>query len=348
MEFNYFLTSYMPDMGVGGKRHFDNMVELAQAADRLGFKAVSLPEHHLINLLLMPSPLQMAVKIAAVTKNIDIVTAVAVLPIRDMRVFAGELTQADILCDGRLVLGVGRGAFAYEIERLGVPMETTRERLDESLSVLQALLEGEDVSWDGKYYQFDPITVMPRPMRPIPMMMAVMVPEGIYHCAKRGFHIQTTVLSATNETLLECVQSFHKGKAAAGEAGKDLKLSLQRVVYCARDEADAREKLQMAYDYYSRFDNVFSGPGIVEGGAITPLPRKQTVEELGQNLLICPPDEMIDRLRLYADAGIDEVILSSGIGASHEDSLAAMERFATRVMPHYTGRAAFRDAGAAA
>jgi alkanesulfonate monooxygenase SsuD/methylene tetrahydromethanopterin reductase-like flavin-dependent oxidoreductase (luciferase family) len=336
MEFNQCLTSYMPDTSVGGKIHFDNLVEQAVLVDVLGYKRISLPEHHMINLLLMPSPLQMAVKIATLTERVEIVTAVAVLPIRDMRIFAGELTQADILCDGRLVLGVGRGAFAYEIERLGVPMESTRDRLNESLEVLQALLGGEEVSWGGEYYQFEPLTIMPRPMRPIPMMLAVMDVEGIYHCAKRGFHIQTTVLSATHELLMERVNSFHRGKAECGDAGKDLTLSLQRMAYCARDTADAREKIEMAYGYYQRFDNMFTGPGIVSHGAIEPQPRDQSVEELGQNLLICPVDEMIDRLGMYADAGIDEVILSNGMGQSQSDMLDGMERFATEVMPHFT------------
>ena len=284
----------------------------------------------------MPSPLQMAVKIATLTRQIEIVTAVAVLPIRDMRIFAGELTQADILSDGRLILGIGRGAFAYEIERLGVSMDTTRERLDESLAVLQALLAEEEVSWDGKYYQFEPITVMPRPMRDIPMMIAVMDINGIYHCARRGFHVQTTVLSATHDVLLERVNAFHRGKAEAGEAGRDLTLSMQRMAYCARDEKDARAKLELAYGYYSRFDNVFTGPGIVANGAVEALPRKQSIEELGENLLICPPAEMIDRLGMYADAGIDELIISAGLGASNEESLEEMERFASEVMPHFS------------
>lgn len=336
MEFNQFLTSYMPDTSVGGKIHFDNLVEQAVLIDRLGYKRISLPEHHMVNLLLMPSPLQMAVKIATLTERVEIVTAVAVLPIRDMRIFAGELCQADILCDGRLILGVGRGAFAYEIERLGVPMASTRDRLNESLEVLQALLAGEEVSWDGEYYQFEPLTIMPRPMRDIPMMLAVMDIDGIYHCAKRGFHIQTTVLSATHELLVERVDAFHRGKAECGDAGKDLTLSLQRMAYCARDEADAREKIEMAYGYYQRFDNVFTGPGAVSHGVIEPMPRDQSIEELGQNLLICPVDEMIDRLGMYADAGINEVILSNGMGQSQADMLEGMERFATEVMPHFT------------
>lgn len=337
MDFNHFMTSFMTDTrATNSKRHFDNIVEQAIHAEALGYKAVSLPEHHLVNILLMPSPLQMAVKIAAVTEHIDIVTAVVVLPIRDMRIFAGELSQADILCDGRLIVGIGRGAFAYEIERLGVPMAETRDRLNESLDVLQALLGGEEVSWDGEHYQFEPLTIMPRPMRDIPMMLAVMVPEGIYHCAKRGFHVQTTVLSATHDVLLERVEAFHRGKAEAGDAGQNLRLSLQRVAYCARNAADAREKLEMAQAYYARFDNVFTGPGIVHGGAIEPLPREQTVEQLGENLLICTADEMVDRLGIYAETGIDEIIMSADVGQSQADTLASMERIAEHVMPHFT------------
>jgi hypothetical protein len=111
MRFNLFLTSYYPDLAYGGKRHFDDLIAQAVLADRLGFDAVSLPEHHLINILMMPSPLQMAVKLAGLTEKVELITAVAVLPLRDMRIFAGEVAQADMLCDGRLFLGVGRGAF---------------------------------------------------------------------------------------------------------------------------------------------------------------------------------------------------------------------------------------------
>src|SRR3546814_15449966 len=84
------------------------MVEQAVLADQLGFRAVSIPEHHLVNILLVPAPLQMAVKIAALTRNVEIMTSIIVLPIHDMRIFAGEAIQAELLCEGRLVVGVGR------------------------------------------------------------------------------------------------------------------------------------------------------------------------------------------------------------------------------------------------
>lgn len=338
MEFNHFLSSYLPDPAYGGKRLLDDMVEQARLADRLGYRGVTIPEHHLINILLIPSPLQMAVKVAAETENLELMTSVVVLPIHDMRVLAGEVAQADILCDGRLILGVGRGAFAYEMGRMGVPIETSRAKFEESLEVLTALLTREEVSWDGEFYKFEPLTTMPRPMtQPMPpLMIAVMVPEGIYACAKRGFHIQTTPLQGSHEKLLQQVGAFKRAKDELGTKGDHLRLSLSRVMYAARDEADAREKIGLANEYYSRFDNVFSGPGIVENGAIAPLPREQTIEELAENLIICPPAEMVDQLAAYAQAGIDEVIVSSNIGQSQEESLEAMQRLAEEVMPHFT------------
>lgn len=336
MKFNHFLSSYYPDVSYGGKRLYDDMVEQAKLADQLGFDAVSIPEHHLLNVLLTPAPLQMAVKVAAETKNVDIVISIAVLPLHDMRIFAGEVVQADILCDGRLILGVGRGAFKYEMERLGVPMETTREHFDESLEVLQALLTKEEVSWDGKYYKFDPMTIMPRPMtKPMPqMMIAALAPEAIYHCAKRGMHVQTTPLEGNNQLMMDQINAFHRGKADC-QTGENLKLSLLRVGYTAKDAVDARAKLELTHDYFKRFDNVFTGPGIVSHGQIEPIPRKQSLEDLNRSILVCPPAEMIDRLSMYQEAGIDEVILNANIGASQQEVLEAMQRFSEEVMPHF-------------
>ena len=133
MDFNHFLTSYMPDPKIGSKTHFENMLEQAVFAEKLGYTTISIPEHHLVNILMMPSPLQMAVKIAALTKEIKITTGIAVLPLHDMRTYAGEVATADILTEGRLILGVGRGAFAWEMKSLGTPIETSKEKFVERL-----------------------------------------------------------------------------------------------------------------------------------------------------------------------------------------------------------------------
>lgn len=336
MEFNHFLTSYMPDPSIGSKIHFKNMIDQAVLAEKLGYSTVSIPEHHLVNLLMMPSPLQMAVKISTLTKNIKISTGVAVLPLHDMRTYAGEVATADILTDGRLILGVGRGAFAWEMSRLGTPIEISKEKFTESLEVLQLLLKKKDIGFSGKYYNFEPITIMPRPIsNPIQFMIASMDLNSIENAAARGFHVQSTVLSGSKELLLQRVYAFTKGKHKLGEKGNLLKLSMQRMAFAARDKEDAKIKNKLAYEYFQRFDNMFTGPGKVNGGEILPLPRKQTLEELMDNLLICPVNEMIDKLNIYADAGVDEIILSSGFGQTQNETIESMHRISDYVIPHF-------------
>src|SRR5260370_34742191 len=110
MEFNHFLSAYYPDVRYGGDRLYADMIEQAKLVDRLGYRGVPIPEHHLINILLVPDPLQMAGKGASVTKPIEIITSVCVLPLHDLANFPGAAIPGDILCRGRLILGHGRGA----------------------------------------------------------------------------------------------------------------------------------------------------------------------------------------------------------------------------------------------
>lgn len=336
MDFNHFLTSYMPNPNIGSKVHFQNMIEQSILAEKLGYKKVSIPEHHLINLLMMPSPLQMAVKIASLTKNISISTSVAVLPLHDMRTYAGEVATADILTDGRLILGVARGAFPWEMKRLGTPIENSKEKFTESLEVLQKLLSEEEVSFSGKYYNFEALTIMPRPItQPIPIMIAAMDPNSIKNAALRGFHVQSTVLSGTKELLMERVNAFRDGCEELGEKGKLLKLSMQRMMFVAKDEKDAEKKNKLAYEYYKRFDNMFTGPGKVKNGNIIPLPRKQSFEEMKDNLLICPINELIDKLSIYAEAGVDEFIISSSFGQEQNETIESMHKISEEIIPYF-------------
>ncbi len=335
MDYCLQLSCEYPDTSYGADKVYGDMIEQAVLADRLGFESVAFTEHHLLNCLMNPAPLMFAVKVAAVTANLKILTAVVVLPLHDMRILAGEVVVADTLTDGRLLLGVGRGAFAYEIERLGVPMAETRARFDESLAVLQRLLTEEEVSWDGDYYNFDSITVMPRPVRPggPPIMMAVMNPDGIRACTKQGFHIQTTPLSGDLDLFRRQTSAFTEARAEMGDAGRHLTLSLSRVAGVTRSADDQRSVLEAAHHYYGRFDNVFTGPGLVENGRIRELPANHSIDELAESLLIGSPEALIDELNLYAAAGVDRMILNINFGLEQSRNLETIHSLAEDVIP---------------
>jgi len=110
---------------------------------------------------------------------------------------------------------------------------------------------------------------------------------------------------------------------------------MQRMAYLAKDEKDAEEKNRLAYEYYKRFDNMFTGPGKVKRGEVEPLKRNQTYEEMKKNLLICPVNEMIDKLSIYAEAGVDEIIISSSFGQNQKDLIESMHRISEEIIPYF-------------
>ena len=177
---------------------------------------------------------------------------------------------------------------------------------------------------------------MPRPLTPggPQMMMAVLNPEGVYHCTKRGFHIQTTPLAGNHQLLLDQVDGFTRAKSEMGKDGSHLTLSLSRIGLPCRSDAQIRSRLRCAEQYYARFDNVFTGPGRVNNGMIEALPRQQSSTELAESLLIGTPAEMIDKLSVYADLGVDRFILSCNFGVENAEVLEGIQMFAEEVAPH--------------
>jgi flavin-dependent trigonelline monooxygenase, oxygenase component len=102
-----------------------------------------------------------------------------------------------------------------------------------------------------------------------------------------------------------------------------------------RSEAERQRIVGLAHRYYQSFDNVFGGPGILDRGIIRPLPRTQSEDELGRNLLVCTRDEMIDRLGEYDRLGIDEVIVTSVYGQDEAETLDMMQGLAEEVFPAF-------------
>ena len=63
--------------------------------------------------------------------------------------------------------------------------------------------------------------------------------------------------------------------------------------------------------------------------------RKMTVEQTAENLTICTPSEMIDKLAPYAEAGVDRFIMNINFGVEQSEVLESIQCFAEEVMPHF-------------
>lgn len=335
MEFGYYLPCYWPDTTFPMQHMYREMTREAQFAEELGYSSFTIPEHHFTNALVHPSGLLTAVHIAAHTRRNPIITATTVLPFHNIPVLAGQIAQVDCLTNGRIQVGVGRGAYQYEFDRIQVPMEEAKDRFSDSLDFLVKLLSEEDVSWDSRFYKVPPTTITPRPVqRPhTPIWFAATTPETLDYAAGRGFPAMTTPLRESFDKVIAQVNGFRRGRERATGDKSHIKLSMLIMAFVTESRQQTEELVQHALGRHRRFLNVFGTSGEVTGGAIRPHDSDLTAEQIGENLVIGPPEVVAEKIRKYAALGVDDLQLNMNFGAPHEQVMRSLELFATRVMP---------------
>ena len=108
--------------------------------------------------------------IAAVTERIELKTAVYLLPLRHPVPVALQVAQLDQLSGGRFVLGIGVGGEdPHEFWSSGVDPRTRGARANEAIQIIKRLWSEDGVTFKGKHFQVEDVTVYPKPTRPVPI-----------------------------------------------------------------------------------------------------------------------------------------------------------------------------------
>ena len=141
MNFGTFLLMQSPSHRPS-QEIFARGVEIAQAAETLGFRNIWLAEHHFSTYGYLSRPVQLATFIAAKTTRLRVGTAVIVVPLHHPLVIAEEIATLDLLAGGRVDIGLGRGYQHYEFERFGLELSSSRARWEEAVDVILKAFEG--------------------------------------------------------------------------------------------------------------------------------------------------------------------------------------------------------------
>jgi len=127
--------------------------------------------------------------VVAVTKHVELGTSILVLPMRDLVSVARQVSTLDQLSGGRLLLGVGIGAYKeeYAAVRPDLVGENRGTILEEALSLLNLLLSEGSVTFQGKYYHVESLELFPKPFRkPFPILIGGHQKLGIERAVKFG------------------------------------------------------------------------------------------------------------------------------------------------------------------
>ncbi|MCW2609155.1 MAG: flavin-dependent trigonelline monooxygenase, oxygenase component [Actinomycetota bacterium] len=345
MEFAVFLSHqriYAPDQYTTSL-YAEKRAE-AVAAERLGYDMVWVPEHHLIHFMQAPNALMLAMNVGR-DLAIRVGTMATLLTLRHPLITAGEIAVADESLEGRLELGVGRGAYEYEFERLGVPFAENKERFAETLGFLEDLWASESgsASLDGKFFDIPQAPVWPRPVqRPHPpVWIAAMTPPTIEWAAGAGYNVANWPFIRPMSVVEQVATTFHAAREAAGGKRGEQRLTVLRSGFPTKStaELDARVEQALINHRINQRLHYFTQNADPSGYVSPdPLEKEPTPQDVRENLIFGDPAICLEKVEEYHRLGVDQLMIQFDFGPTHEEVLEAMEVFAKEVIEPFRAR----------
>jgi alkanesulfonate monooxygenase SsuD/methylene tetrahydromethanopterin reductase-like flavin-dependent oxidoreductase (luciferase family) len=353
LKFGVFFVAETPDGDY--RRAYAEMLDQIEYAEYLGFDTVWLAEHHGSSYGSMPSPQVMAAAIAERTRYLRIGIAVSILPFDNPVRVAEDYAMVDVISNGRLDFGVGRGYQPREFNMLGLERSQGESRglFEESLDIILGLWTEDRFTYQGKHFQIEDAELHPRPVQipHPPVYVAAISPETFSLVAQKRLNLLITPTLMDLPTLKEFVR---EARAAMLEAGRDpysLNFPLNWQIHLARTEEIAKERSRDAFGWY--FDKVMS---LVPQGAEVPATYEayaemaqvyadsggfpiEKLQKMG-TLILGTPEDAIRRIEeVYQEIGQHHVSCWFRIGGLEDARVKeSMKLFAEEVMPRFRER----------
>jgi alkanesulfonate monooxygenase SsuD/methylene tetrahydromethanopterin reductase-like flavin-dependent oxidoreductase (luciferase family) len=344
MDFSLFahMERLSPDQNHASLRK--ELITLAQMADEGGMRAIWSGEHHGMDFTIAPNPFLTLVDLSQHTKNLRLGTGTVIAPFWHPIKLAGEAAAADLITDGRIELGIARGAYAYEYERLMPGMDAMEAgmRMRETTPLLRPLWAG-DCTHEGQYFQFPATTSAPKPVQPDgpPIWIAARDINSHQFGVNNGFNIQVTPLWQGMDEITDLMAKFNA--ACAAFDGPRPKIMLLHHTYVGADAQDTALAAQQLSRFYNYFGAWFQNKRPVSQGLIETLSeddmaanKMMSAENMMRDLTIGTAREVIDQIKRYEDLGYDEYSFWIDSGMDFERKRSSLSRFIDDVMPAFT------------
>lgn len=327
MRFGVWIPSYCyPEMSY--ERARSEVGDFARKANDLGLDLWVI-DHllHAPGLYGMPwmEPMTVLTYAAALAPDVRLGTGILVLPLRNPVLLAKEVATLDYLTGGRFILGIGPGWYPGEFAAVGNRIEERGERTDEIIEAVRLLLSQPNVSFQGKHYRFEDVTIEPRPPKlpEIWVSGGSRIPDPEYHDVPV---LATSVLNRilrSDAWLSRCSgnQEFVKGDWAQiqaaleteGRPADSLLFGHTNFTYVV-DTADREKALEVQRPF---FEDVMG--------------THRSYEHLQECYLLGSVDDIVARLKDLEGAGMEYAVLGPT-----SDDLSQLDLIAERIVPAFS------------
>ena len=293
----------------------------ARRAEELGFRRVTMGEHIMDGNPPRPTVLNLPAMAAAAgaTHSIRVMTGIVIVPLYHPVLLAKMVASVDQVSAGRLDFGIGisgqRGT-SVEFDALGISPRTRGRRTDEMLDVMKRLWTEEQVSHRGRFFEFDDVTLLPRPVQqPYPPVWV----SGRSEAAMRRAALHGDGWYPYLFTNRRIRHSNDLVRQFAAEAGRELDGFHWGLNQPTAISTDADEALGLAVrNVGERY--------------VTP---ERSAEDIARALCVAgSPDDCARAMEAKIEAGVEHINL--GFLSPDADGLyRQMDLFAERVMPRF-------------
>ena len=344
MDFSLFAHMERLDAEEDHQTLYADFLDLCTMADEGGMRAIWTGEHHGMEFTITPNPFIAIADLARHTKNVKLGTGTVIVPFWHPIRLAGEAAMTDLVTGGRLEMGVARGAYSYEYERMmpGMDAWEAGQRMRETVPLLRQLWAG-DCTHEGEFHSFPATTSAPKPVQDggPPIWVAARDPNSHEFAVHGGFNVQVTPLWQGEDEVVSLMERFNA--ACASFDGPRPKIMLLHHTYVARDADDAERGAQELTRFYNYFGAWFQNKRPVRQGRIKTLTEAEIaankmiqLDAIRRDLVIGTKQQVIDRLKRVQDLGYDEFSFWIDSGMSAERKRASLARFINEVMPAFT------------
>jgi alkanesulfonate monooxygenase SsuD/methylene tetrahydromethanopterin reductase-like flavin-dependent oxidoreductase (luciferase family) len=336
---SHYLPTYIPDLDGSLPEFYQKMFAQMEEMDRLGYDHIWVTEHHFAMYGgTLPHPPTFLSAVARTTKRIRLGIAISVLPLHNPIDVAEAYAMVDVISNGRLDLGVGKGSEAHEYRRFGVNQQESTRRLYESVNVIRQAWSDQPVDFKGEFFCYQNVPVFPKPVqRPHPPIWVgcARSEESFRWAGENGYHLMTLpYLYREPGVLPGFVRSYRSGLAKAGHDFTRTEVLGKFHIYVSSSLDKAIEE---AAPYLANYTDVHrsADPERKEKGLL--VARDARVQLTEGFVIAGDPERCIDSIHKWREhAGLTAISGTFHFGGMPQEmALKNIRLFAERVMPEF-------------
>jgi len=333
----HFLPTYVPELDGPLTEFYRRMFEQIEELERLGFDRAWVTEHHFGDYGgAIPHPPTFLSAVACRTSRIRLGVAIAVLPLNNPVYLAESYGMVDVVSNGRLDFGIGKGSEPIEYVRFGARREEATQRMTEGTEILRQAWSDEPVNFHGEFFDYDNVRVLPKPVqRPHPPIWvgATRTEETFRWAGENGFNLMTIpFVHPTIGALHGLVETY---RAALGRAAHDSATRQVLAKFHIYVSDSLEQGIREASPYMKNYSAIHA--------AVDPnrkLTNRDIVLDMERGFIIVgDPQRCIDTIRRWhEEAGLTTFSFTFHFGGMPQEmALKNIRLFAERVMPALEG-----------